>query len=119
MDRSLLQLAEELRTLFSEERRAIAALDHARIGELAAQKHELSERLAGALAAQSDPAAVRADPEAREIFAALRIEAQATLLLAAAATGSVRALLGYQSTGGYDRRARHTSAVPERILAAY
>ena len=114
---TLRAIAERLRAAFAQERRAIAALDHARLDELASEKRDLAGRLAEAAAA--DPAGPELDRELLELLAGLRVEAQATALLAAAATAAVRALLGYEATGGYDRRARHVSAAPERVLATY
>jgi hypothetical protein len=122
----LLELGEELRTVFTDERRAIAALDHARLEQLAGRKPEHAGRLAAlAAAAAAETAAAEAagdpagDPATRALFAALRVEAHATALLAAAAAEAVRALLGYETTGGYDRRARPLTAAHARILAAY
>jgi hypothetical protein len=108
---SLLALGEELRAVFAAERAAIAALDHARLEELTAQKRAIVEQLAGL-------GEITAEPAAKALFAAIRVEAQATALLAAAASEAVRALLGYSATGGYDRRARQTTAGPGRVLAA-
>ena len=108
-------LAEELRAAFAEERRAIGALDHARLDWLAGHKQAVAERLrvAAAMIAPADRPTIRA------VFEALRVEAQATAMLAAAATESVRAVLGYESSGAYDRRARRTShAPPARTLVA-
>lgn len=107
-------LGEELRQVFADERRAIAALDHGALESLAAHK----ERIASALAELRD-SALASSPAARDLFAAIRVEAQATAMLAATATEAVRALLGYQTTGAYDRRARQTSTVSPRLRAAY
>lgn len=112
----LRELGEELRATFAEERRAIGALDHARLTYLAVHKQHLAEQLAQA----RDAAPVVDAPVVRELFTALRAEAQANALLATVATEAVRALLGYQSTGGYDRAARRTTTPPLRtILATY
>ena len=112
----LRELGEELRATFAEERRAIGALDHARLTYLAVHKQHLAEQLAQA----RDTAPIVDAPGVRELFAALRVEARANALLASAATEAVRALLGYQSTGGYDRAARRTTTPPLRtILASY
>jgi hypothetical protein len=112
----LRELGEELRATFSEERRAIGALDHARLTYLAVHKQHLAEQLAEV----RDAAPVVHVPVVRELFAALRTEAHANALLATIATEAVRALLGYQSTGGYDRAARRTTTPPLRtILATY
>lgn len=110
----LRELGEELRETFAEERRAIGALDHARLSYLAAHKQHLAERLTEARAT----APVAEAPALRELFAALRVEAHANAMLATAATEAVRALLGYESTGGYDRSARRTSTQPMQLLRA-
>jgi hypothetical protein len=110
----LRELGEELRATLAEERRAIGALDHARLTYLAVHKQHLAERLAEA----RDTAPVVDAPAMRELFTALRVEAHANALLATAATQAVRALLGYQSTGGYDRAARRTTSPPLRTILA-
>jgi hypothetical protein len=110
----LRELGEELRATFAEERRAIGALDHARLTYLAVHKQHLAERLAEA----RDAAPIVDAPVVRDLFAALRVEAHANALLATAATEAVRALLGYQSTGGYDRAARRTTTLPMRTIVA-
>jgi hypothetical protein len=112
---NLRDLGEELREAFADERRAISSLDYARLSYLASHKQHLAERLA--LARDTAPS-VNA-PLLKELFAALRVEAQANALLANIATEAVRALLGYESTGGYDRAARRTTHSPLRILATY
>ena len=58
-------------------------------------------------------------PVLRELFAALRVEAQANAMLASIATEAVRTVLGYESTGSYDRAARRTTQGPLRTLATY
>jgi hypothetical protein len=112
----LRELGEELRATFAEERRAIGALDHARLTYLAVHKQHLAEQLALA----RDGAPIVDAPVVRELFSALRAEAHANALLATVATEAVRTLLGYESTGGYDRAARRTTSPPLRtILATY
>jgi hypothetical protein len=110
----LRELGEELRATFAEERRAIGALDHARLTYLAVHKQHLAE----CLAQVREAAPVIEAPAVRELFAALRVEAHANAVLATAAAEAVRALLGYQSTGGYDRAARRTSTMPIRTILA-
>lgn len=105
-------LGEELRETFAEERRAIGALDHARLTYLAVHKQHLAERLGEA----RDAAPLADLPVMRELFAALRVEAHANALLASAATEAVRAMLGYEPGGGYDRRARPTTAQPMTVI---
>jgi len=110
----LRELGEELRETFAEERRAIGALDHARLTYLAVHKQHLAERLGEA----RDSAPVVDVPVMRELFAALRVEARANALLASAATEAVRAMLGYEPSGGYDRRARPTTVHPTLTVRA-
>jgi hypothetical protein len=109
---NLRALGEELRETFAEERRAIGALDHARLTYLAVHKQHLADRLGEA----RDAAPVADLPIMRELFAALRVEAHANALLASAATEAVRAMLGYEPGGGYDRRARPTTAHPMTVI---
>lgn len=110
----LRELGEELRETFAEERRAIGALDHARLTYLAVHKQHLAERLAEARAT----APLTQAPVLRELFAALRVEAHANAMLASAATEAVHAMLGYESTGGYDRTARRTNTQPLGMIRA-
>ncbi|MEO8698612.1 MAG: hypothetical protein ABI867_01180 [Kofleriaceae bacterium] len=107
----LVCVASDLRKAFADERAAIAALDHARLEALVETKRALAERLS--------VLAPNARAENRELFAALRIEAQATAMLAATANTAIRALLGYSTNDSYDRRARRVTTGPSRILAAY
>jgi hypothetical protein len=111
---NLRELGEELRETFAEERRAIGALDHARLTYLAVHKQHLAERLGEA----RDAAPVADLPAMRALFAALRVEAHANALLASAATDAVRAMLGYESGAGYDRRARPTTVQPMLTIRA-
>ncbi|MBX3155911.1 MAG: hypothetical protein KF773_07925 [Deltaproteobacteria bacterium] len=105
-------LGEELRALFGEERRAIAALDHERLEQLAADKQRLAEALSAFRTLERIPAV-------RDLFAAIRVEAHATAVLAATAAEAVRTMLGYENTGAYDKRARRTANLPTgRTLVA-
>jgi hypothetical protein len=107
-------LGEELRVVFASERSAISTLDHAALTTLAETKSRIATRL-GELA----PLAAN-NPEARALFQAVRVEAQATALLAATAGNLVNTMLG-RETNGYDRRARSvTNSGPAfRNLRAY
>jgi hypothetical protein len=109
---SLKAAGEELRELFAQERRAIAALDQATLGTVIALKQAALERLRE-LASDATPS-----PELAALFRAIRVEAQATAMLASTASQAVRALLGYEQGSSYDRRARTISNHPLRILAA-
>jgi hypothetical protein len=111
----LRRLGEELRQAFADERAAIAALDHARLEQVATHKRALAERLAEV----REPALATGSSAVRDLFTAIRAEAHATAMLAAAASQTVRALLGYESTGGYDKRGVHRTTGPMRLLAAY
>ncbi len=107
-------LGEELRVLFADERRAISTLDHAKLEELAVAKAQLAQHL-DKLRASLDAT----DPVVRDLFIAIRAEAQATALLASAATQAVRSLLGYKPANAYDRLARQQTSGPGRVLATY
>src|SRR5688572_15891709 len=109
----LRRLAEELRSVFADERVAISKLDHARLETLAQTKRELATRL-GAI---RDAALAENSPAVRDLFAAIQIEARATAMLASTANQAVRALLGYQPAG-YGRRGQSLTQGPSRILAA-
>jgi hypothetical protein len=105
-------LGEELRGVFAEERRAIAALDHAKLEQLAAHKQRLAEALSAFRTLDKSPVA-------RDLFAAIRVEARATAMLAATAAEAVRTMLGYETTGGYGRGGRRTTSIPTgRTLVA-
>lgn len=109
----LRRVGEELRQVFADERRAIAALDHVRLEQLAAAKRALATRL-GELRA---PAFATGSPAVRDLFAAIGVEARATAMLAATANDAVRALLGYEpGAAAYDRRARRVTPTTTRIL---
>jgi hypothetical protein len=107
-------LGEELRVVFASERTAISALDHAAMATLAETKSRIATRLA-----ELAPHATQ-DPAARALFEAVRLEAQATALLAATASNLVNTMLG-RETNGYDRKARGiTSGGPAfKNLRAY
>jgi hypothetical protein len=111
----LRELGEELRALFSEERAAITKLDHARLAYLAEHK----QRVAGELQQLHEGMTTTRAPELRALLEAVRVEARANAMLAAAATEAVRALLGYEPTGGYNRRAAPVTSSPLRLLASY
>lgn len=109
----LRSLGEELRATLAEERRAISRLDHERLEWLAEQKRRVAQQLADAR-----PESIT--PDLRDLFEALRIEVRATAMLARTAAEAVRALLGVESTGGYDRYAKKTTTTgPVRILTAF
>lgn len=110
----LRRTGEELRMLFANERRAISTLDHTKLDELANAKVAIARRL-DTLRTKVDTQ----DPVVRDLFVAIRSEAQATALLATAATQAVRNLLGYKPANAYDRRARQETSGPGRVLATY
>jgi parvulin-like peptidyl-prolyl isomerase len=110
----LCRAGEELRVLFAEERRAISSLDHAKLEELATAKIAVAQKLES-LRANVDTK----DPAVRDLFIAIRTEAHATTLLAAAATQAVRSMLGYKPANAYDRLARQQTTGPGRVLATF
>jgi hypothetical protein len=111
----LRRVGEELRQAFADERRAIVELDHARLTAIAEHKTALAFRLAGL----REPALATGAQSVRDLFSAIRTEAHATAMLAATAAAAVRTLLGYETTGGYDRHAKPTSGLLNRMHTAY
>lgn len=111
-DDELRLLGEELCGLLVEERRAISTLDHERLSWLAEQKRRIATQLAAI-----EPGTL--SPAAKQILTAIKIEAQATAMLANAANDAVRSLLGREPTGSYDRHARRTEAQGNRLLVRY
>jgi hypothetical protein len=114
-EEQLRHIADELRATFAAERDAIARLDVTALARIGDAKQALADQLAAAVAA------VRADgardtSEVRAIVSAVQVEARATALLAGAAAGGVRALLGTDANGGYDRRAKHVTMGTTRNL---
>ena len=101
--------------MLADERAAIASLDHDRLGRAADHKLRVAREL-DALRARLAPGSA---PELRAVFAALRAETRTNAILAATAAQAVRKLLGYETTGSYDRRARQTMAPRARTLATY
>jgi len=110
----LRRTGDELRALFADERVAISSLDHAKLEQLATTKVTLAERL-HTLRTSLDAN----EPSVRDLFLAIRTEARATALLATAANQAVRDMLGYKPANAYDRRARHNTSGPGRVLATY
>lgn len=108
-------IGEELRQAFADERRAISSLDSPRLEQLAIHKEQLANKLIELreLALATGLTAVK------DLFIAIRIEAQATAILAATAAQAVRGLLGFETSGGYDRRARQAITVAPRLTTAY
>ncbi len=111
VEQDLHALGEELRGLFAEERKAIAKLDHQKLGWLAEQKRLVVDRL-------NTIKPEKPSPTIRTLFEAIRAEARATAMLAATAAAGVRVLLGRELTG-YDRHARRTESTAYRLRATY
>ena len=111
----LRQVGEELRQVFVDERRAISSLDSVRLEQLATHK----ELRASKLAELRGPALATGSTAVKDLFVAIRIEAQATAILAATAAQAVRGMLGYETSAGYDRRARQSITVAPRLTTAY
>ena len=110
----LRRTGEELRAVFADERRAISTLDHGLLDTVAQRTQLLAAHLDKLRATLT-----MTDPLVRDLFAAIRIEAQATALLAVTATQAVRELLGYKPANAYDSRARTQTSRPGRVLATY
>lgn len=111
----LRRIGEELRQAFADERRAISSLDHERLVALASHK----EQLASQLSLLREPALATGSPAVRDLFAAIRVEAQATAILATTAVEAVRSMLGYETGGSYDRRAKRITNVSPHLLVTY
>lgn len=111
----LRQVGEELRQAFADERRAISSLDAVALEQLAHKKEHLASRLSEL----RGPALATGSSSVKSLFEAIRIEANATALLAATATEAVRSLLGYRTSGAYDRRAKQSITVAPRLVTAY
>ena len=109
----LKRLGAELRQTFAAERHAIVVLDHAQLELLAETKRSLAHKIQ-----QLKPSAIH-DPSCRELFAALRLEAHATAMLAVVATDAVHAMLGYDTSEHYDHRARRVVHGSSRVLTTY
>ena len=108
------RLGAELRATFAAEREAITTLDHARLEQIAVTKRDLAARLRQAVAAATP------DPASRELFAALRIEAHATAVLAVVATTAVHAMLGNDvAEQHYEHQARRINHGSSKIVTAY
>ncbi len=110
----LRRIGEELRALFAQERAAISTLDTEKLEALTEAKSAYVTRLAR-LREHVDAR----DPSVRQLFVTIRVEAQATAILAATATRAVRELLGIAPASIYDRRARQNTANLGRVLATY
>ncbi|MEZ4365268.1 MAG: hypothetical protein R2939_03145 [Kofleriaceae bacterium] len=108
--------AEELLESFRLERRAIVTLDAHRLDELAPSKVSIVAHMRELLA-RHGCTVTTAPAEIRELFAAIRLEAQSTAILATAASASVRRLMGGEPTS-YDRRARPQAAMGQPLLRA-
>jgi len=111
----LRHVGEELRQVFADERRAISTLDSARLEQLASHK----ELLANKLSELREPALATGLTAVKDLFIAIRVEAQATAILAATAAQAVRGMLGFETSAGYDRRARQSITVAPRLTTAY
>lgn len=111
----LRQVGEELRQAFADERRAISTLDSGALELLAHRKEQLASRLSEL----REPALATGNAAVKDLFAAIRVEASATALLASTATEAVRSMLGYKTSGAYDRRAKQTITVAPRLVTAY
>jgi hypothetical protein len=111
----LRQVGEELRQVFADERRAISSLDAAGLEKLAIHKELLANKLSELRA----PALATGVSAVKDLFIAIRVEAQATAILAATAAQAVRGMLGFETSGGYDRRARQSITVAPRLTTAY
>lgn len=112
----LRQTGDELLDAFRRERQAIAALDARALDELAATKADIVAHMRRVLG-QHGATVASCPPEVQRLFATLRIEAEASAMLASTAAAGVRRLLGGEPAG-YDRRARQHAAPPRPLLCA-
>ncbi|HRC58628.1 MAG: hypothetical protein IPI49_31600 [Myxococcales bacterium] len=99
-------LIDELRASFAEQRRAISRLAGERVSWLVGHQSQICSRIESLLTAAGGREGL---PEPlRNIMAAVRIEAEATALLAAIAAHSVRNLIEQSEPAGYNATARPT-----------
>lgn len=112
----LRQTGDELLDAFRRERQAIAALDARALDQLAVAKADIVEHLRRVLR-QHGATVASCPPEVQRLFATLRIEAEASAMLATTAAAGVRRLLGGEAAG-YDRRARQHASTPRPLLCA-
>jgi hypothetical protein len=109
----LVAVADALRALMADERRALARLDVDVLDATTERKQALLEQLAALRAAGQRPTA----DEARALTAA-RLELATSAALVGAALTAVGALLGYEPDDRYDRLARcHARTRPLRVVA--
>jgi predicted glycoside hydrolase/deacetylase ChbG (UPF0249 family) len=99
-------LIDELRASFAEQRRAISQLAGERVSWLVSHQNQICSRIEAILAASADRDGL---PEPlRNIMSAVRIEAEATAMLATMAAQNVRQLLEQREPSGYNATARPT-----------
>lgn len=99
-------LIDELRASFGEQRRAIARLSGERVSWMVSQQSQICTRIESLLAAAGGREQL---PEPlRNIMSAVRIEAEATALLAAIAAHGLRHLIEQNEPAGYSATARPT-----------
>jgi hypothetical protein len=107
------RVLDELRTLIREllgsfqlQRRAIAQLAGDQLSVLVSSQSQICSRIEALLATNTARDAV---PEAlRNVMSAVRLEAEATALLATTAAQNVRFLIEQNRTSGYNATARPT-----------
>lgn len=99
-------LIDELRASFAEQRRAISRLSGDRVTWMVGHQSQICSRIEALLTAAGGKDLL---PEPlRNVMSAVRIEAEATALLAAIAAHSVRHLIEQNEPGGYSATARPT-----------
>lgn len=97
-------LIDELRASFAEQRRAISQLSGERVSWLVSHQNQICSRIEAILASSADRDGL---PEPlRHIMSAVRVEAEATAMLATIAAQNVRHLIEQREPSGYTASAR-------------
>ncbi len=111
-------LIDELRASFAEQRRAISQLSGERVSWLVGHQSQICSRIESLLSTGGDRDSL---PEPlRHIMSAVRVEAEATAMLAAIAAQNVRYLIEQREPSGYNATARPTrTTAPICLLTTY
>lgn len=98
-------LIDELRASFAEQRRAISHLSESRVSWMVSHQNQICSRIEALLSTANRE--LLPEPM-RNVIAAVRIEAEATALLAATVAHGLRHLIEQGEAAGYSASARPT-----------